>query len=177
MSKVVIQGDTNGTGVFTLASPNSNTDRTLTLPDEAGTVLTSASNVAQKGVPAFRAYMSTAQTISGSTFTKLNFNAELFDTNSNYDTALYRFTPTVAGYYQVAANTYFTATAQVYIYKNGSVDLTGVYGNFTGHFIAGLVYMNGSTDYLEAYYYGTGVTTSNNSAFANQFSGALVRAD
>lgn len=45
MSKVTIQGDANGTGIFTIASPNSNTDRTLTLPDEAGTVLTSASNI------------------------------------------------------------------------------------------------------------------------------------
>ena len=46
MSKVTIQGDASGTGIFTIASPNSNTDRTLTLPDEAGTVLTTA------GVPA-----------------------------------------------------------------------------------------------------------------------------
>ena len=46
MSKVTIQGDANGTGIFTIASPNSNTDRTLVLPDEAGTVLTTA------GVPA-----------------------------------------------------------------------------------------------------------------------------
>ena len=46
MSKVTIQGDASGTGIFTIASPNSNTDRTLVLPDEAGTVLTTA------GVPA-----------------------------------------------------------------------------------------------------------------------------
>ena len=46
MSKVTIQGDASGTGIFTIASPNSNTNRTLTLPDEVGTVLTSA------GVPA-----------------------------------------------------------------------------------------------------------------------------
>ena len=39
MSKVVIQGDASGTGNFTIAAPNSNTDRTLTLPDEAGEVL------------------------------------------------------------------------------------------------------------------------------------------
>ena len=39
MSKVVIQGDASGTGDFTIAAPNSNTDRTLTLPDGAGTVL------------------------------------------------------------------------------------------------------------------------------------------
>ena len=46
MSKIALTPNVSGSGVFTLASPNSNTDRTLTLPDEAGTVLTSA------GVPA-----------------------------------------------------------------------------------------------------------------------------
>ena len=46
MSKIALTPNASGTGVFTIASPNSNTDRTLTLPDEAGTVLTSA------GVPA-----------------------------------------------------------------------------------------------------------------------------
>jgi len=43
MSKVQLQGNASGTGVFTIASPNSNTDRTLTLPDNTGTILTSAS--------------------------------------------------------------------------------------------------------------------------------------
>ena len=46
MSKVVIAGDASGTGTFTISAPNGNTDRTLVLPDEAGTVLTTA------GVPA-----------------------------------------------------------------------------------------------------------------------------
>jgi len=45
MSKVAIQGNASGTGTFTIAAPNSNTDRTLTLPDEAGTVLTTSSDV------------------------------------------------------------------------------------------------------------------------------------
>ena len=40
MSKVVIQGNASGTGNFTIAAPNSNTDRTFNLPDAAGTVLT-----------------------------------------------------------------------------------------------------------------------------------------
>jgi hypothetical protein len=39
MSKVAIAGDPLGTGTFTIQSPNSNTDRTLVLPDNAGTVL------------------------------------------------------------------------------------------------------------------------------------------
>jgi len=40
MSKVSIQGDISGTGDFTIKAPNSNVDRTLNLPDEAGTLAT-----------------------------------------------------------------------------------------------------------------------------------------
>ena len=36
MSKISITPNPSGTGVFTIASPATNTDRTLTLPDEAG---------------------------------------------------------------------------------------------------------------------------------------------
>lgn len=39
MSQVKIQGNASGTGIFTVAAPNSNTDRTLTLPDTTGTVV------------------------------------------------------------------------------------------------------------------------------------------
>jgi hypothetical protein len=45
MSRITLSGNASGTGNFTLASPNSNTDRTLTLPDNTGTVLTTASTV------------------------------------------------------------------------------------------------------------------------------------
>jgi hypothetical protein len=51
MSKVVITGNASGTGDFTIAAPNSNTDRTLTLPDETGTVLTTA-GVPSSALPA-----------------------------------------------------------------------------------------------------------------------------
>ena len=49
MSKVVIAGDASGTGTFTISAPNGNTDRTLVLPDEAGTIdtLQRAGNVLQ----------------------------------------------------------------------------------------------------------------------------------
>lgn len=43
MSKVVIAGDASGTGTFTISAPNGNTDRTLVLPDEAGTIITTTS--------------------------------------------------------------------------------------------------------------------------------------
>jgi hypothetical protein len=40
MSRVSLSGNPSGTGTFTIASPNSNTDRTLSLPDQTGTLLT-----------------------------------------------------------------------------------------------------------------------------------------
>jgi hypothetical protein len=46
MSRITLSGNALGTGTFTIASPNSNADRTLNLPDNSGTVLTSASNLA-----------------------------------------------------------------------------------------------------------------------------------
>jgi len=38
MSVVKISGNSSGTGIFTIESPNSNTDRSIALPDAAGTV-------------------------------------------------------------------------------------------------------------------------------------------
>ena len=43
MSQVRVSGNASGTGIFTVASPNSNTNRTLTLPDNTGTLLSSGS--------------------------------------------------------------------------------------------------------------------------------------
>jgi len=43
MSKVAVKGNPLGSGTFTIESPNSNTDRTFSLPDASGTVITSGS--------------------------------------------------------------------------------------------------------------------------------------
>jgi len=45
MSKISLKPNASGTGVFSLKAPNSNTDRTLNLPDEAGSVLTDVSDI------------------------------------------------------------------------------------------------------------------------------------
>jgi hypothetical protein len=50
MSKVAIVGDPSGTGTFTISAPNGNTDRTLVLPDEAGTVLTTVSSISSSQI-------------------------------------------------------------------------------------------------------------------------------
>jgi hypothetical protein len=47
MSKIALSGNANGSGTFTIASPNSNSDRILNLPDSAGTLATAESTLAQ----------------------------------------------------------------------------------------------------------------------------------
>jgi hypothetical protein len=71
MSKVAITGNASGSGTFTIAAPNSNTDRTLTLPDEAGTILTNATTA---GFPAG----SVLQVVAGNTSTSVDNSSATF---------------------------------------------------------------------------------------------------
>jgi hypothetical protein len=41
MSRIAFNGNALGTGTVTIASPNTNSDRTVTLPDETGTIILS----------------------------------------------------------------------------------------------------------------------------------------
>jgi hypothetical protein len=187
MSKVSISGNASGTGVFTIASPNGNTDRTLTLPDATGTILTTATPGVPVNGPAFSAYASVATTVSNATWTKIAFQIEEYDTNNNYDKDTnYRFQPTVAGYYQVTGQTTYgillnTIWALAAIYKNGSAYKYGVNSLGTGNGLlvnsSSLVYLNGSTDFVELYsYQNSGSSQSSGTANANaSFQAALIR--
>ena len=124
MSRVVIQGHASGTGDFTIAAPNSNTDRTLTLPDEAGEILTSSGavnvdssapanslNIDSSGyvtrpnVPSFRSGLSTQNITASATHTTILWNAysaasqNLF--NNGFTVTDGKFYPPVAGLYIV----------------------------------------------------------------------------
>ena len=98
------------------------------LISDAGTIKRiDVSLVGGKNTPAFQATMSSNQSISDSSATKVQFNSETFDTDGTYDPSTnYRFTPAVAGKYHVTAKlSYADANADdkyqdVYIYKNGS---------------------------------------------------------
>jgi hypothetical protein len=117
--------------------------------------------------PAFSVYRSGAnQALVTGTFTKVQLNTEEFDTNSNFDSATnYRFTPTVAGYYQISGSVGLTGTNTrilCAIYKNGAEYFRGIdaTANLSQVNVSGLVYFNGSTDYIELYAFGTFVGTS-----------------
>ena len=171
----------------------------FTLPAETGTLLTTASagSVSQTmlatGVsttgPTFGAYRSgSTQSISSGAWTKIQFNGEDWDTASCFDsTTNYRFTPNVAGYYQITLRYSLasgTPTRQIMeLRKNGSshrvlADLSLSSGTFADGFVAGtaMCYMNGTTDYIESYVYLAGAGNVNYGSDNTYFQGFLARA-
>jgi hypothetical protein len=109
--------------------------------------------------PAFSVFKTTNQSISSGVWTKITYDSEEFDTNSNFASS--RFTPTVAGYYHIISNTFLTTPStssyfQLGIYKNGSlysifneIQTQNIsYVSSSGSF---LIYLNGTSDYIEFY--------------------------
>jgi hypothetical protein len=155
----------SGGGSVTLQEPVTASNLTITVPAETGTMITTASTFAGTG-PAFSAYQSITQSgITNVVPTKVQFQTEEFDTNSNFDNSTnYRFTPTVAGYYQVNGGVTLNSITATHsclaiIYKNGSAFKNGCTAkpstsNYPSTVASTLIYLNGSTDYVELYIYG-----------------------
>jgi hypothetical protein len=169
MASINIAGNTSGT--ITLDAPAVAGTTVLTLPATSGTVMVNG--------PAFSASKTTSQSISANTLTKVQYNNEQWDTNSNYDnTTNYRFTPTVAGYYQINSSIHYGPNSGICflsIYKNGSAFKRGIQieANNYGVSVSGQVYLNGSNDYVEIFLF-TG-QASTLEATPNYFDGVLVR--
>ena len=194
----IVTGDTTGNLVFTTGGAN-----TVALTLANTQAATFASNVTVTGAitatggiiqganaaPAFSVYQAIQQTgIPNWTPTKVTFDVELFDTNNNFASS--RFTPTVAGYYQfnfAVQIPYGSSSAYIsgLLYKNGSTQFgLGTSASGTGSLYPAsassqLVYMNGTTDYIEVFAYGapnSGSTYSTQPGQANTlFSGFLAR--
>jgi hypothetical protein len=143
-----------------------------------------ASGVAGTG-PAFYAYTTGSQTISSGVLTKATLDTERYDTNNCFASST--FTPTVAGYYQINASIRFDGgsgtRAVIGIYKNGSAY------SFSSDILLSmsqiaiplstLVYMNGTTDYIDlygAYTNGSTATIGVGRAFDTYMNGFLARA-
>ena len=159
---------------------------TILTVDGSGNII--PSNNLYPKAPAFSVYRTSDQTVTGGVITKIAFETEEYDTNSNYDNSTnYRFTPTVAGYYQINAQVsiYQPSTdAGIFIYKNGSAHKWGDYFTRASGYsadvdvaVSSLVYLNGSTDYVEIYGYGVGTTKfygANSFVGRTYFNGVLV---
>ena len=138
--------------------------------------------------PAFEAYNSGNQSLSDATATKLEFDTEVYDTNSAYSSN--RFTPGVAGKYFIYSKSHFGTGSDTtlircyyYIYKNGSSYAmtnfdTRAGGNFRvlPNHISATLDLN-ATDYVEIYAYvdvSSGSITGPNSGEKQLFGGYRI---
>jgi hypothetical protein len=166
-----------GTGADTFArlAVGAN-DTVLTADSSTATGLKWAAAGGGDDGPAFGVKRSGTQTISSATWTVVQFNSEDFDTNSNYNTGTYKFTPTVEGYYQINLSIGGSGTTNnAMIAKNGSFTAMG--GNQVASQAAVtsvILYLNGSTDYVEAQCISQG-TLIYPDIYTTYFSGALIR--
>ena len=102
----IINAITSGAGGLSTSADSSGI---IQLQSGGTTIATISSTgiTTQVGAPAFSAYNAGTQSVSANTDTKMIFNAENFDTANCFDsTTNYRFTPNVAGYYQLNASVY-----------------------------------------------------------------------
>lgn len=181
MSSVVISGDTSG--AITLAATAVAGTNTATLPAATGQIMVSGN------MPAFSAYVNSSVSTANAVYTKITFQAEEFDTANAYDNATnYRFQPIVAGYYQVNSSIYWgngisSTSIRSTIYKNGSIYKIGQVAPNSAIMdittsVNCVVYLNGSTDYVEIYGFqnsGGTLTTQGTTSAYSWFNGALVR--
>lgn len=153
-----------------------------------GISIYSTGEIKNSALPCFNVYSNQNQTLTSAVWTKIQLNTALFDTNSNFNTTTYRFTPSVAGYYHfdcgVAALVGSNQALMASIYKNGNEAAKAFnYSNTVNLLddwsvnLSTLLYMNGSTDYIELYAYVVGSNlTVNYSSGWTWLSGHFVRA-
>jgi hypothetical protein len=165
--------------------------------------MTTANQLASLGnSPAFNVYNSASQSFAANANTVIQFNvkngtAQFFDTagafNNTGSTATlnglsvpaYAFMPPVAGYYQINGNMTLSASSGIIsnsILKNGSVisgSTTPLNASYTGSSVGNIVYLNGTTDYIQLVCnqtYSSALSSLASRADLNWFSGVLMRA-
>lgn len=190
--KKIKLGDSADTAKNFLISVPTIPDGTLTIERENGTdVLTvdAAGKVAFPGnvVPAFIATKTNTVSVPGNLSVAIvtGFD-EQYDLTSAFDASTGKFQPNVAGFYQVSVAGQFGASLRtsgvliVHVCKGASnivmlSEAVGASGSFPTLSTSGLVYLNGTTDYLTC-----GLAQNSGSTWTDvgvqHFSASLVRA-
>jgi hypothetical protein len=164
--------------VVTTAITDSNVT-TAKIADANVTQAKLAANVVGNG-PAFSAYQSVSQSFPNASTIKVTLGGEDFDSNSNFASS--RFTPTVAGYYLITGTVSGTTgdieLFTAYIAKNGTEFISGtrVLGGSSGTVVSTILYLNGSSDYVELFArHNSGATKGLASGRNTSMSGCLIR--
>jgi len=147
-----------------------------TIDNNAVTQAKLSSGVAGTG-PAFSVYKATDQTLTAAVYTVLQFDSELFDTDSCWDTSTYKFTPNVAGYYYFGFT--FSSTSsqtQLLQIRKNTTDYTIHYDFGSSSWAnSGVIflYLNGTTDFVQ--FIGRTESGSTMSAVGTRAFGFLAR--
>jgi hypothetical protein len=131
MSNIAIKGGATGTAVFTIESPTTSTDRTLTLPDVTATVITDSAGVLNIG--SGQVYKDASGNVGIGTTSvsgKLSINGEVYAAAGSVSGVAYGFYPKGTygntGMFSPAANTVAFATTggeRVRIDSSGNVGI------------------------------------------------------
>ena len=139
---------TNKDGTFTIARGNEGaTTQDLLTIDAAGKI-----DLPQTRVPVFSAYANALLNAAHATWTKILFQVEEFDSHDIYNTSTSRCQPNLPGYYYFIASVEFEnpSYCTASIGKNGSNETKrGAYVQGYNILAESVLYMNGTTDYVE----------------------------
>ena len=122
---------------------------------------TGTGSPAIREMPVFLAINSTNQNITAGVTTKVTLDISEFDTNNYFDTSNSRYLPLIPGYYSFTGSIRFSVSSSMteaimHLYKNGSLYTTyrilGITTTSSIHLSkTSIIYMNGTTDYVELY--------------------------
>ena len=140
------------------------------------------SKVAKTDLVVFSAYPSAATSLTATTYVKVTLGNEVFDTASTFDTTNSKFLPTTAGYYQINFGVSgATNTLRLFatLYKNGTAysrgnDVETGAGAVWVSIGSTILYMNGSTDYLELYGWSNSTINTDTTAERTYMNGSLL---
>jgi hypothetical protein len=173
-----IQVDTidtrSGTATMTIGSTN-----TTTIALKSGATLTNF----PANTPMFRVFRSSDQSVANSTYTKIQYNSESYDTDAAFDSSTnYRFTAPSAGKYYFLAQLQYTATTdggqlRAQFYVNGSafnanLRMQHTSPNTSDNFVvmADVLSLSAS-DYVEVFGYQSESGSRNFESYKNYFLG------
>jgi hypothetical protein len=166
---------TSSGNTLVFKTPNSANAMTI---DTNGNVI-SANVVISSLKPAFAVYANTQTTTSASTYTKIAFKFKELDSTNSFDSVTnYRYQPKLAGWYQINGSVGWIASqTETYtvIVKNGTIYRWGTDSAGYGTNVSAMIYLNGSTDYIELFVVTAGSTLNVTGASATYFQGFWIR--
>ena len=135
--------------------------------------------------PSFHANLGGSDQTNITGLDQVEFDTEIFDTNSDFDITTFRFTPTVAGKYLLYVQVHWSSVTtnddlNLQLQKNGAAIADDITADAPGavykQSVLIIVDANGTTDYFEVYAQNTDRNTSSisGSASTSFFSGSRI---